>query len=218
MEDLTDFYKDSLELIIENCRKPPKVANAVGTLVNQNMFFVGAKSQMRLIVAADAVKYYAVIDRPITPMMMNWNTLKSFQVQIKALCMQKKDEDPSVPIMKQTMSIIKWVASFKLHLMGIIGARNCPIIYVIHPMPSRAPLVPMAAPPLLADKPHSEEHGSVEGEMIARLSHADKLFRTDNQSVFEKLDKRLRGTTFQAAIVTFRRLRDRRGAMSALLS
>ena len=40
--------------------------------------------------------------------------------------------------------------------------------------------VPAVAPPLQVGQPHSEEHGSIEGELIACASHTHALFRDDN--------------------------------------
>ena len=37
--------------------------------------------------------------------------------------------------------------------------------------------VPAVAPPLQAGQPHSEEHGSIEGEMIAWASHTGHVSR-----------------------------------------
>ena len=58
----------------------------------------------------------------------------------------------------------------------MIGARMIPFAYVARIDPQ----VPGPAPTLAPNQPHSTEHGSVEGELIARASHTHALFR-DNK-------------------------------------
>ena len=47
------------------------------------------------------------------------------------------------------------------------------------------------APPLMAGQPHSEVHGSIEGEMIAQASHTHAMFRDDNAVVYSHSRKQL---------------------------
>ena len=60
-----------------------------------------------------------------------------------------------------------------------------PLAYVIQINPQ----VPGPAPTLAPNQPHSTEHGSVEGELIARASHTHALFRDDNSVVYEHLEE-----------------------------
>ena len=79
-----------------------------------------------------------------------------------------------------------------------------------------AEAVPVGAPVLEAGAPHSTEHGSVKGEMIARLSHTHPLFRDDNCSVYNEVETATRGTKYAASIITYKRTKDGRGALAAL--
>jgi hypothetical protein len=59
VEDLAEFAEeDSWRQVIDNCRRPPKILNAAGNLVEQEAFHLGAKSLRRLQVAAKCVHYY----------------------------------------------------------------------------------------------------------------------------------------------------------------
>ena len=80
------------------------------------------------------------------------------------------------------------------------------------------PQVPGPAPALAPNQPHSTEHGSVEGELIARASHTHALFRDDNSVVYYHLEEATRGTSYAASIKPFQKGKDGRGAWKALTS
>jgi hypothetical protein len=75
--------------------------------------------------------------------------------------------------------------------------------------------VPAAA--LAQNQPHSHEHESVTGELVARASHEHALFRDDNASVYHYLEEATRSTPYAASIKPFQRRKDGRGAWLALL-
>ena len=54
--DLSEFTKESIDKLATSLRKTPRPAPATGN------FILGAKSQKRLTVAADAVRYYETVD------------------------------------------------------------------------------------------------------------------------------------------------------------
>ena len=56
-----------------------------------------------------------------------------------------------------------------------------------------------ATDPLVAGSVFGES-GSVIDELVNRLDHAHPLFKTDNASVYSKLDEATRGTIFGATI------------------
>ena len=72
-------------------------------------------------------------------------------------------------------------------------------------------------PPLLPNRPYSEETGSLRGELIARASHNHVNFDEDNGLVFDALELATRGTKLTASIQPFRRRRDGRGAHAAII-
>ena len=96
----------------------------------------------------------------------------------------------------------------------VIGARMIPLAYVIRIDPE----VPGNAPPLAANQPHSTEHGTVEGELVARAAHTHALFRDDNSVVYYHLEEATRGTSYAASIKPFQRGKDGRGAWKVLTS
>ena len=67
--DLAEFDKDSIHQIAATfCRANPIVV-------------FGAKSQNRMIAACDLMKYYELVDRPLTVQNIRWNIIKSHQSQ-----------------------------------------------------------------------------------------------------------------------------------------
>ena len=98
-----------------------------------------------------------------------------------------------------------------------------PLAYVIQIDPQ----VPGPAPTLAPNQPHSTEHGSVEGELIARASHTHARFRAshtharfrdDNSVVYYHFEEATRGTSYAASIKPCQRGKDGRGAWKALTS
>ena len=71
--------------------------------------------------------------------------------------------------------------------------------------------VPGNAPPFAVKLPQSTEHGSVEGEIVARAAHTHSLYRDDNSVVYYHLEEATRGTSYAASIKSFQRGKDGRG-------
>ena len=165
VDDLADFEKESLQQLADNLRRPggrvpdPTPNAAEGATIPTPAFVFGAKSQKRLLVATDLIKYYNMTGREISASNIRWNhVMKNFEIQWKAL-KSKKDEDlPEVPKITKALPIIKWTEAFQDFLDRVIGVRTIPLCYVIR----EEAQVPANAPPLAADQPHSTEHGSVE--------------------------------------------------------
>jgi hypothetical protein len=219
-EDLADF-KD-LDTVYSNLRKPPKImgyptvndrTNRInGVLVDQEPFSISAKSRLRLDVALTAVKYYETINRPLDTDNMSWATLKNFEIEHTALLERKDDTEAPVPKLDKNLTVPKWLESVKIHLSTVLGKRGIPLSYVVRPDET----VAAVPPPLLAQQAYSEEHGSVEAELIARSSHTHALFRQDSRDVFERLERATRGNAnFSGTITSFRRTKNGRGAFKA---
>jgi hypothetical protein len=100
---------------------------------------------------------------------------------------------------------------FQDFLKRVIGVRIIPLCYVIRETVN----VPAAAPALAQNQPHSNEHESVTGELVARASHETALFRDDNTSVYHYLEEATRSTPYAASIKPFQRRKDGRGAWLA---
>ena len=221
VSDLTDFEKESLQQLADNLRKTggriadPDPYEPLGATIPMPAFTYGAKSQKRLTVACDLIRFYQTVGRDLTAANIQWNQVMSnFEIQRKALKDRKDEDDPDVPKITKALPIIKWTEAFQEFLNRVIGARMIPLAYVIRIDPQ----VPGLAPPLAPNQPHSTEHGSVEGELIARASHTYALFRDDDSVVYYHLEEATRGTSYAASIKPFQRGKDGRGAWKALTS
>ncbi len=136
-------------------------------------FVFGAKSQKRLIVACERVRYYETVGRALTAANLQWNTvMKNFEIQWTALMDKKSKDEPETPKISKSLNIMKWSEAFRDILHRCIGVCNVPIIYVI----KEDTAVPAAFPVLMAGQPHSTKAGSVEMELTLRASHVHPLF------------------------------------------
>ena len=217
VEDLEEFGDDEFKQIANNLKSPPAIPDPAnpGAMIRPPPFVLGAKSLKRLKIAADAVRYYQAIGRDLTAGNMNYtNTLKSFELQWKSLVGRKDEDKPKVPVITKNLKITRWSESFDDFLHRITGARHAPLAYVTRPVVA----VPAAAPALLPRQPHSQEHGSIEGELIARLSHTSPVYRDDNAAVYHHLEEATRGTTFSSTLKPYQRSKDGRAAYLALIS
>ena len=187
LPDLADFDKDMLQQLTDNLRKPagrvpdPNPGAAPGATILTPPFVFGAKSQHRITVCCELVRFYNTVGHDLTPGNMRWqHVTKNFEVQWKALKACKEDDDPEVLKISEALPIIKWTETFQDFLNRVIGVRTIPLAYVTRPTVD----VLVNAPPLAPNKPHSDEHGSVEAELVARASHAHELYRDDNAEVY----------------------------------
>ena len=90
--------------------------------------------------------------------------------------------------------------------------RKIPLIYTIRDL-----VTPAAVPPVLAtDLPHSTDHGSVEGELIARALHEHPLYRDDNAQVYYDLEIALRSSSYLSSIKPFQRAKNGRDAFFSI--
>lgn len=223
-QDLLEFEAKGLERIFDNFRKPGTQEQVY--LTDQDKkdgkvtirptppYIVPAKSQARLLIARDAVEYYTRIGRVPTPSNMSMATLANFQRAFKALQTLIDGDVPDVPKLPKGMSIMKWIDSFKLHLRSCYGVDGVPLAYVVR----KVKLVEPTAPPLLANQPFSEKHGSLIEELIARTSHQHPNFAVDDGVVFDKIESVLRNTPFYASIAPHRKGRTGCGALGSIES
>ena len=219
VDDLADFDKEALQQLADNlCHPGGRVPNpdpgaAAASTIPTPAFVFGAKSQKRLGIACELVRYYNTVGHDLTAANMRWNNvIKNFEIQWKALKTKWDEDTPEVPKISKSLPIIKWTEAFQDHLHRVIGVRMIPLAYVIR----KDEDVPAIAPPLMAGQPHSETHGSIEGEMIARASHTHAMFRDDNAAVYYALEEATHSTSYAASIKPFQRTKNGRGALQAL--
>ena len=136
--DLAYFEKQSLQQLAVNLRKPggripdPNPNTAPGATIPMPAFTYGAKSQKRLTVACDLVRFYQTVGRDLTAANTQRNQVMSnFEIQWKALKDRKDEDDPAVPKITKALPIIKWTEAFQDFLNRLIGARMIPLAYVI---------------------------------------------------------------------------------------
>jgi len=70
----------------------------------------------------------------------------------------------------------------------------------------------------VAGQPHSQEHGSVELELVTCTSHTHALFCDDSVTVYYKLEEATRLMQYAASIKPFQHNKDRHGAWIAIVS
>ena len=210
--DLPEFDDKDVKALVEIFAHPPRALNALGNLVNQVPYAFPAKSQKRLKIAVAISKYYDETSREVTPEMMMWPTLKSFATQMDAL--EDTVAPPDITPMKASMQMTKFLEYFDLHCNMVIGKRGCPVKYVFreHETP------PAVGPVFLPNQPHSEEHGSVEAEMVARFGFDHPLYRNDSSQVYTLLSQALQGTKYHATIARFKNVNGRQDGHAAYMA
>jgi hypothetical protein len=220
IEDVSDFDKDKLMQVSNNLQHPGgRIANPdpntpPRATIAQPLFVFGAKPQKYLLVACDMVRYYEMIARELSATNMCWKpVIKTFTQQWKALKDRKDGEAPEVPKISKTLSIIKWTEAFTNFLHQKIGVQMVPLAYVVCEV-----VIPPAPPPLTTNLPYSEQHGSVEGELIARASRAHPLYRDDNSSVYYLLEEATRGTSYTPTIKPHQQTKNGREAWRSLVN
>jgi hypothetical protein len=218
IDDLVDFDKDTLEQVAANLRRPagrvpdPNPNAAPGATIPTPSFVFGAKSQKRLVTATQLLRYYEEVGRTTTPGNIQWTpVMKNFAAQWNALEDKKKADEPDIPKITKALPVIKWTEAFRDYLHRMIGVRTIPLAYVIRPDDVVPPIGIIAG-----GTPHSQEHGSIEDELIARASHTNPLYREDNSAVYYKLEEATRATSYAASIKPYQRTKNGRGAWLAL--
>ena len=220
VNDLLDFDEKTMKQISDNLRRPggripdPNPAAGAGATILTPPFIFGAKSQLRLLAACDLLRYYETVGRTETPTNIRWNpVIKNFSQQWKSLLDHRKANDPDVPKISKNLMIIKWSEACADFLSRTIGVRTIPLSYVTRPDAA----VPVVVLPLAHDLPHSELHGSVEDELVARASHTHQLFKDDLSQVYYYLEEATRGTSYAASIKPYQRSKNGRESWQALI-
>ena len=127
-------------------------------------FVFGAKSQKRLQLACEIVRFYDTIGRPLMVANVQQNTqMKNFGDQWKALKNCKEDDKAETLNISKDLPTIKWVETFRNHLCRCIGVRNIPLAYVVRP----DVVVAAVVPPIEPGQPFSVLNGSIEGDLIS---------------------------------------------------
>ena len=123
--DLADFEKELLQQLPDNLRKPggriadPDPNALVGATIPMPAFTYGAKSQTRLAVACDLIRFYQTLGRDLTAANIQWNQVMSnFEIQWKAIKDRKDEDDPDVPKITKATNGLKHSKIFLTELLG----------------------------------------------------------------------------------------------------
>lgn len=95
-----------------------------------------------------------------------------------------------------------------------VEARRAGLLYVVCDNEA----VSVTAPVRAVVEPHSEEYGSIEGDLTHRLSHTHALYKVDNTDVFDVIEQGVRGTDIASTIAPFWKHWDGRGALKAIIA
>ena len=106
----------------------PDPGAAAGSTIPTPAFVFGAKSQKRLGIACELVRYYNTVGRNLTAANMRWNdVIKNLEIQWKALKTKRDEDTPEVPKISKSLPIIKRTEVFQDHLHRVIGVRMIPL-------------------------------------------------------------------------------------------
>ena len=219
ISDLFDVNSDIIDTIAANARKPtgrvpdPDPNAVAGSTIPTPPYPIAAKSLHRLKVSIRVLKYLAKTDRPAEAATLQWAVLRDFSEHWTILGTKiKADNSPSPRVDKKCTSLRVFDDHFNEWTGSNIGIQGAPLSYVIRP-----DAIPQGvAPAFIANRSYSVEHGSVEGELLNRCTHDHPAFANDNASVFDALEKALRGTQFYPTLKPHSRKKDGRSAWMAL--
>ena len=205
IESLPSTYKEKISAIIDD----PEASITAETSVScANISLIAIR---RLIVVVQAAKHYTLISRTINATNMHYtNLLSNFKIDWDTYEELNKENDPYVPLIidkdyyrKET----KRVSIFIDWLSWIYGYRRR-LFYVIQE--------PIVVPseiddPLDADLYHRGS-GNVHEEMVSSLSHNGPIYKHDNTSVYNNIEKAARGASVESTFKSIYHCEDERGA------
>ena len=103
-EDLFDFYS-----LFESVKKPVGSVDNKSDYMAVHPMHIYAKSKKRIIVAANATRYYTQVGQSRTPANISWRPSANFDMQWQALLKQDNQDDPEVTKLGKNGSILKWI-------------------------------------------------------------------------------------------------------------
>ena len=215
--DFVDFAeKDELEALLKRLYKPAKTTHGVGAamvLREVQAYEVPARSVVRLHGVRVIVRYYNSVGRALEADDLFWNVVKNFTEQWKALVEKKSADVGTPPKLTKDKQVYKWLESIQQHLSEKIGVCMAPLTYLTSPDVA----VPAVMLPQMIGLPFTENYDSIEEEMQFRTSHTNNLFKSDNNALFQILDRATSGHTVNTTIAPFRRAQNGRGAFLAIV-
>ena len=219
---LGDFDADSIKTMARNCRETIPAVTAdpdAGIAVDEPEVrgtAISTQSMVRLTVACNATKYYMSVGRTPTSLTLHYNNvLVAFKIEYEAYEKLQKEDAPDVPSVKDSdneRKVIKWAPIFIDCMSRTYGIKG-PLAYVLR---DTVAVVPEEDDPLI-DNNYFGTSGGLQAELVNRLSHGDALYRSDNKTVYLKLEKACRSSSVESTVKSFSRRQDGRGAYLALI-
>jgi hypothetical protein len=218
---LIDFDSDSIKTLSRNCRETiPAIEADIGAGIVAEPAVQGTvistQSIVRLTVVCNAVKYYIAVGRTPSAAILHYtNVLTTFKVEHEAYIKLQKEDAPDVPNVKDTdneRKVIKWAPVFMDCMSRTYGIKG-PLAYVLRDTVE----VEDEADDPLEDNNYFGKSGGLQAELISRLAHGDVLYRSDNKTVYLKLEGACRSTSVESTVKAFSRTQDGRGAFLALI-
>ena len=163
-EDLFHFNPDMIKHVDRNLRKPngemadPALNVAANARVPIPAVSLSPISLDRLKKAMAAVQYYAMISRPINLNNLNVATVNAIDAAFETMKAKKSEKRSDVPkYMPKSMSILYYHDLIMEYISKVCGARGIPLVMCTrkNEVPNQNP------PPLLHNRPYSNESGSV---------------------------------------------------------
>ena len=172
-------------------------------------------SQIRLLTACNAVKYYKLVGRtPNLSNMRNLEVLSQFQVDWENYEKLKKQDSHKVPLVKEAdgvEKIINWNPVFEECMSRMFGLQG-PLSYVLR---KDATVAPEVDDPLTGDEYFGVSGGLIQ-EMTARIPLSGSLYKSDNKTVYLHLYDACKGTSCKSTVKATGR-QDGRAAYMALM-
>jgi hypothetical protein len=160
VDDLAEFRKETISEVAQNLRRPggrepnPDPNVPQGSTIPVQPCVFSAKSQEHFAVAPELLRYNETVGRATTAANIQWDpVMKNFNEQWKALEAKKKDDDPEVPKVTKTLTIIKWSEAMTDYFHCCIGFCGVALAYVIRSDVAVGPITV-----LQQHSPHSAEH------------------------------------------------------------
>ena len=143
------------------------------------------------------------------------NILRGFYVEYEALSKLSAEKKPDVPVLSKHQTPLKWIESFKDCLSRKYGIRTCPLLYVIKDNAD----VPNEVDDRLTPGCTYGQSGSILDELaIARLTHTDPLFKSDNAMFYSLLEEATIGTVYSSTVKPHARGKNGRAAWLSMVS
>ena len=140
--------------------------------------------------------------------------MKDFYTKYEEVIALAHETKPSVSILPKSNSPLKWIESLRDCLFSTYGLRKPPLLYVIQ---DNVNPPDKAEDPLVNEKAYGSS-GSIINELIARLTHADLLFKADNASAYSMLEEATPGTVYASTVKPCSRKKDGRSAWKSMVS